>query len=141
MPVDAENLVAERDDCFYFEACVDAAGATPAAGFAVGKLLLNAGSKRANEKKCLIHQLGATPTQVAQLVKLREANEVGPQAADQLFGFMCDSDDTVWPWRKRTDFFKCAMTPRLTRGWRRPFLRNRKPPPTWPLARTPPLAA
>ena len=94
-PVDAENLVAERDDCFYFEECVAAAGATAAAGFAVGKLLLNAGSKRANEKKCLIHQLGATPAQVAELVKLREANDVGPQAADQLFGFMCDSDDTV----------------------------------------------
>ena len=72
--------MAERDDCFYFEECVAAAGATAVAGFAVGKLLLNAGSKRANEKKCLIHQLGATPAQVAELVKLREANEVGPQA-------------------------------------------------------------
>ncbi|MCE9619316.1 MAG: Asp-tRNA(Asn)/Glu-tRNA(Gln) amidotransferase subunit GatB [Planctomycetes bacterium] len=95
LPIDAENLVAERPDCLYFEECVAAAGSTPAAGFAVGKLLLNAGSKRANEKKVLIHQLGAKPARVAELVKLRESNEVGPQAADHLFGFMCDSDEPV----------------------------------------------
>jgi aspartyl-tRNA(Asn)/glutamyl-tRNA(Gln) amidotransferase subunit B len=93
LPVDAENLVAERDDCLYFESCVAAAGGTPEAGFAVGKLLLNAGAKRANERKCLIHELGAAPAQVAELVRLRDANEVGPQAADQLFGLLCGASE------------------------------------------------
>ena len=88
--VDAENLTAERDDCFYFEACVQAAGGGAKAGFAIGKLLRNTGAKWANERGTAIAALGVKPERVAELFALREANAVGPQAADQLFGLLCD---------------------------------------------------
>jgi aspartyl-tRNA(Asn)/glutamyl-tRNA(Gln) amidotransferase subunit B len=93
--VDAENLTAERDDCFYFEACVHAAGGGAKAGFAIGKLLRNTGAKWANERGAAIAALGVKPERVAELFALREANAVGPQAADQLFGLLCDGDASV----------------------------------------------
>jgi aspartyl-tRNA(Asn)/glutamyl-tRNA(Gln) amidotransferase subunit B len=93
--VDAENLTAERDDCFYFEACVHAAGGGAKAGFAIGKLLRNTGAKWANERGAAIAALGVKPDRVAELFALREANAVGPQAADQLFGLLCEGDASV----------------------------------------------
>jgi translation initiation factor IF-2 len=64
--VDAENLTAERDDCFYFEACVHAAGGGAKAGFAIGKLLRNTGAKWANERGTAIAALGVKPERVKQ---------------------------------------------------------------------------
>jgi aspartyl-tRNA(Asn)/glutamyl-tRNA(Gln) amidotransferase subunit B len=93
--VDAENLTAERDDCFYFEACVHAAGGGAKAGFAIGKLLRNTGAKWANERGTAMAALGVKPERVAELFALREANAVGPQAADQLFGLLCYGDASV----------------------------------------------
>ncbi|MFO0893778.1 MAG: Asp-tRNA(Asn)/Glu-tRNA(Gln) amidotransferase subunit GatB [Phycisphaerales bacterium] len=90
--VDAQALTEERAVCLFFEACVAAAGGDGKAGFACGKLLLNAGAKRANERGVRIDQLGITPARVAELVSLREAGTVGPQAADQLFGLLCETD-------------------------------------------------
>ena len=93
--IDAENLAAERDDCLWFEACVAAAGGGAKAGFAIGKLLRNTGAKWANERGMALSALGVKPERVAELFALREANAVGPQAADQIFGLLCDGDAPV----------------------------------------------
>ena len=50
----------------------------------------NAGAKRANEQQCEISELGITSRQVAQIVALREGDEIGSSAADTLFGLLCD---------------------------------------------------
>jgi aspartyl-tRNA(Asn)/glutamyl-tRNA(Gln) amidotransferase subunit B len=94
-PVDAENLTAERDDCLWFEACVKAAGGGTKAGFAIGKLLRNTVAKWANERGVGLAALGVRPERVAELFALREASAVGPQAADQLFGLLCQGDAAV----------------------------------------------
>jgi aspartyl-tRNA(Asn)/glutamyl-tRNA(Gln) amidotransferase subunit B len=93
--VDAENLAAEREDCLWFESCVQAAGGGAKAGFAIGKLLRNTGAKWANERGTGLAALGVRPERVAELFALREANVVGPQAADQLFGLLCQGDAPV----------------------------------------------
>jgi len=98
-PVDARVLTEERTTCFFFEACVKActdAGMSEAkSGFSAGKLLLNAGAKRANERGVAIESLGITPAQVAEVISLREMNSIGPQAADQLFGLLCEHGDAA----------------------------------------------
>jgi len=94
-PVDAENLTAERQDCLWFEACVAAAGGGAKAGFAIGKFLRNTGAKWANEQGTSLAGLGVRAERVAELVALREANAVGPQAADQIFGLLCQGDASV----------------------------------------------
>ncbi len=97
--VQARTLTDDRDLCLFYEACVHAAAATSvrhdeaAAGRAVAKLLLNVGAKRANERGVAVHELGIAPTQVAQLLTLREENRIGSNAAEQLFGLLCESDD------------------------------------------------
>lgn len=63
------------------------------AGRSVGKLLLNAGAKRANERDLAIQHLGIVPEQVAQIVELRDAEKINSSAADELFGLLCDSAD------------------------------------------------
>ena len=93
--VDAQNLADERPDCLWFEACVAAAGGGAKAGFAIGKLLRNTGAKWANERGVGLAALGIAPARIAELFELREANAVGPQAADQLFGLLCDGDAPV----------------------------------------------
>ncbi len=68
------------------------------------KWLLNAGAKRANERSAgaasgpggslatavSIHELGITPSQIAQIISLRDQNIIGSNAADELFGLLCD---------------------------------------------------
>jgi len=97
---DCAALTDDRDLCEFFEACVEAtkdrAGTrVPSAqpGMASAKILLNAGAKRANEAGCGVHELGITPAQVAEIIALREEGAVGPQAADTLFGLLCDTDE------------------------------------------------
>lgn len=62
-------------------------------GRSVGKLLLNAGAKHANERDCDIHQLGISPQQVAQIIEMRDAESINSNAATELFGLLCDSAD------------------------------------------------
>ncbi|MBT8485347.1 MAG: Asp-tRNA(Asn)/Glu-tRNA(Gln) amidotransferase subunit GatB [Phycisphaerales bacterium] len=99
-PADAVTLTDDPRLCdFYDTAVIATAAATPdlsgPAGLAVAKLLLNAGAKRANETDRAIHELGIGPEQVAQLIALREANEVGSTAADELFGHLCQTDEAA----------------------------------------------
>jgi len=96
---DTAAIVGDRDLCFFFEACVDAlhersGTGVPSGhpGMASAKMLLNAGAKRANETGRGIHELGISAEQVAQIIALRDEDVVGPQAADTLFGLLCDTD-------------------------------------------------
>ncbi len=54
--------------------------------------LLNAGAKRANERHCEIHELGISSQQVAQIMILRDAQDIGSSGGDTLFGMLCDPD-------------------------------------------------
>ena len=102
---DAAALVEEIDVTLFFEACIETltlrskrsdAPAGPlddgAAARAVSKLLLNAGAKRANERGALLHELGITAEQIADIVLLRDADLIGSSAADELFGLLCERD-------------------------------------------------
>ena len=89
---DAAVLVEERELALFFEATVEAASSD---GASVAKLLLNQCAKRANEIGCGIHELGITPEQVAGIIGLREADEIGAQSIDQLIAMLCESDDSA----------------------------------------------
>ncbi|RLT01121.1 MAG: Asp-tRNA(Asn)/Glu-tRNA(Gln) amidotransferase subunit GatB [Planctomycetota bacterium] len=99
--VDARVLTDDADFCAFYESCVAATTAKGCfkaitdAGYATGKMLLNAGSKRANERNCMVQELGIDANQVADVLALREDGTVGPQAADLLFGFLCDTKDNA----------------------------------------------
>jgi aspartyl-tRNA(Asn)/glutamyl-tRNA(Gln) amidotransferase subunit B len=99
--VDARTIVDDRDVCFFFERCVgevnDARVFKDAktAGYATGKLMLNAGAKRANERGCGVHELGIDAAQIASVLALREQGTIGPQAADTLFGLLCATKDAA----------------------------------------------
>jgi len=103
---DAASLAEEIDVCTFFEHCITVlcerssepeSPAGPlndaAAARAIAKLLLNAGAKRANESRVLLHELGISPQQIADIVLLRDADQIGSSAADELFGLLCERDD------------------------------------------------
>lgn len=97
---DCAALVDDRDVCYFYEDCIRAyhelIGSevpTEHAGHAIAKLLLNAGAKRANELGVGIHELGITPVQVAQIIRLRDDESIGSRVVDDLFARLCESGD------------------------------------------------
>jgi aspartyl-tRNA(Asn)/glutamyl-tRNA(Gln) amidotransferase subunit B len=66
-------------------------------GRKIANLLLQSGSKRANEQNALITDLGITEEQVVGIVLLRDENKINSSAADELFGILCDSSNTESP--------------------------------------------
>ena len=48
-----------------------------------------------NERKCDVHELGITPTQISGIVALRASNAIGSSAAEDLFERLCDSDESA----------------------------------------------
>ncbi len=93
----AEALTEDRDVSVFFERCLESVrdqradgGAGPAS--ACAKLLLNVGARLANERGVGVHELGIGPDQVAGVIALREGNEIGSSAADELFGLLCETD-------------------------------------------------
>lgn len=80
--------------CAFFDRAVRSAGGAKAT-VAVAKIVLNAGSRHANERGVAVEDLGITPQQIAELVAMREAGAVSAQGADQLFGLACESPDSV----------------------------------------------
>ncbi|MSR70207.1 MAG: Asp-tRNA(Asn)/Glu-tRNA(Gln) amidotransferase subunit GatB [Phycisphaerales bacterium] len=80
--------------CTFFDSAVAAAGGATAST-AVAKIVLNAGSRHANERGVAVADLGITAQQIAELVALREAGSISAQGADQLFGLACESSDSV----------------------------------------------
>jgi aspartyl-tRNA(Asn)/glutamyl-tRNA(Gln) amidotransferase subunit B len=96
-PTEAMKITDDRDLCLFYEACVERTHAMIAAeaprshaAQACANWLLNAASKRANELGRSIPQLGITPEQLAQVVRMRDDDRIGSSAADTLFGLLCD---------------------------------------------------
>ena len=83
---EADALLDERDVCYFFEAVL-AASVEPRRAAA---MLLNYGAKRANERGCLISELGITAAQIKQIIELADGEQISSSAADELFGLCCD---------------------------------------------------
>ncbi len=86
---DARAILSEPSVTEFFEQTL-AEGAEPKRAAA---MLLNYGAKRANERGCLINELGIAPEQVRDIADLATADKIGSSAADDLFGHCCDSDE------------------------------------------------
>lgn len=84
---DARALIDERAVCFFYEEVL-VLGVDPKRAAA---MLLNYGAKRANERGCLISELGITPQQIKGITELITADKIGSSAADELFGHCCDA--------------------------------------------------
>jgi len=93
---EAAALTDERDVCLFYEETVEAiVQAVPGvlsdrAGRLAANMILQQGAKRANEQAVLVNELGITPGQIAEIVKLREEDKIGSSAADELFGLLCE---------------------------------------------------
>ena len=90
-PKDAHAIIEDPKTTAFFEDVL-AAGVDAKRAAA---MLLNYGAKRANERGCLISELGITPAQIKGIADLAAADKIGSSAADELFGHCCDSDDTA----------------------------------------------
>jgi aspartyl-tRNA(Asn)/glutamyl-tRNA(Gln) amidotransferase subunit B len=97
---EAAALVDERDVCLFYEASIEGAvalGVSPErAGKLCANMILQSGAKRANElasergSPVLVTDLGISASQVAGVVRMRDIGEIGANAADELFGLLCD---------------------------------------------------
>lgn len=91
---EAMALVEERDVCLFYEqavtACADAGVPGDRAGRLAANLVLQSGAKRANERGVQVNELGITPLAVGRIAALREEGKIGSNAADELFGLMCE---------------------------------------------------
>jgi aspartyl-tRNA(Asn)/glutamyl-tRNA(Gln) amidotransferase subunit B len=88
--VEAATLTAERGLAEFYEACISAHPRGPAAAHPIAKFLLNSAARLANQCETSIDQLGVPAQQVARLLEMREAGEIGSNAADQLLELLCD---------------------------------------------------
>jgi aspartyl-tRNA(Asn)/glutamyl-tRNA(Gln) amidotransferase subunit B len=86
---DARALIDDRDVCLFYEQVL-ALNTDPKRAAA---MLLNNGAKRANERGCMIHQLGIAPQQIKQIIDLLQTSTIGSSAADELFGHCCESKE------------------------------------------------
>jgi aspartyl-tRNA(Asn)/glutamyl-tRNA(Gln) amidotransferase subunit B len=95
-PKDAQSLVEERDVSFLLDDATRLAvthggfASEPAAGYAVGKLLLNNIAKRANELGKGIAELNISAAHLAELVALKELGDIAAQQMDPLLAAMTD---------------------------------------------------
>lgn len=96
---EAAALTEERDECVFYEACIERIGAEGAigrgrAGRLAANLVLQTGRKFANERGgALVSELGITPEQAAELLRMREEGVIGSSAVDGLFAALCASDE------------------------------------------------
>ena len=90
-PADAGTLLDEPGLTRFYEACI--AAGTDARRAAA--MLLNYGSKLANERGCGVQELGITAEQVKGIAGLSAADKIGSSAAADLFAYCCDSDDSA----------------------------------------------
>jgi aspartyl-tRNA(Asn)/glutamyl-tRNA(Gln) amidotransferase subunit B len=100
---DAQSLVEERDTTLLFDAATRLAtlhgggpggfAGEPAAGYAIGKLLLNNVTKRANELGRTVQELGLTAQQLAELAIIKERGEIAAQQVDPLLVALTESPD------------------------------------------------
>jgi aspartyl-tRNA(Asn)/glutamyl-tRNA(Gln) amidotransferase subunit B len=94
---DSRALTDDPELCAFYESCVASVlqrGGGKVSGTHAGresaKWILNAGAKRANERAVSVNALGISPAQIAQIIAMRDANQIGSTAADELFGLLCD---------------------------------------------------
>jgi len=98
---DSHALVDDRDLCLWYERAVEMQLLAPDppserdAGHDAAKLILNQMAKRANEAGVQPHELGVTPEQVAELLALRRAGSVPPQAVDRLLELAAESPESM----------------------------------------------
>lgn len=88
----AMALLEEPESCVYFDQVVREAedlGVTDA-GACASRVLLQVGARLANERGVRLDQLGASPEQVAGLLKLRADDAVSSAAAERVFALLCD---------------------------------------------------
>jgi len=85
---DAHAIIDDPNICTFFEQVLAAEVAPKRAA----AMLLNYAAKRMNERACQIHELGITPQQIKVIVDLTDADKISSSAADELFGYCCDSD-------------------------------------------------
>ncbi len=88
---DVSAITDEPALCFFFESCV----AASSNGTESAKWILNAGSKLANEQGVRVDQLGISPEQIAQIMILRQENQIGSSAANTLFELLCQSNQSA----------------------------------------------
>ncbi|MEC9372427.1 MAG: Asp-tRNA(Asn)/Glu-tRNA(Gln) amidotransferase subunit GatB [Planctomycetota bacterium] len=117
---EAAVLVEERAVCDFFERAVDSTGKTGLEREKIGKtvanLILQYGMKRANERDTLASELGISPEQVGQIALLREEGAIGSNAADEVFGALCESDESAEAAAKRLNLIQVTDTAALE-GW------------------------
>jgi len=97
---EAQFLTDDADVAHFYEQCIDAVheasgSSVPTlhAGHASAKWLINTAARLAHERGCAIDELGIQPSQIAQIIVLRDNDEVGSSAAEQLFELLCETDD------------------------------------------------
>ena len=99
---EAAALTDERDVCFFYEEALENASAAGVGREKAGRLaanfVLQSGAKRANERSTperavLVSDLGITARQVAGIVRLRDEGKIGSNAADELFGLLCEGGE------------------------------------------------
>lgn len=93
-------LTDERDVCVLYDRSIDLAVDQGLERGRAAKLatntILQSGAKRANERSThehavLVSDLGITAEQIAGIITLRDRNEISANAADELFGLLCES--------------------------------------------------
>ncbi len=84
-----DALIAEPGITQMFEAVL-AEGTAPQRAVSI---LLNYGSKRANETGCPLQQLGITAKHIHEIAALSDADKIGSSAAADLFNLCCDHPD------------------------------------------------
>jgi aspartyl-tRNA(Asn)/glutamyl-tRNA(Gln) amidotransferase subunit B len=98
-PKDAQSLVEERDVSFLLDDATRLAvlaggfAGEPAAGYAIGKLLLNNVTKRANELGKGVQELGLGAAQLAELATIKEKGEIAAQQVDPLLVALTEHTD------------------------------------------------
>ncbi len=96
---DAQSIVEERDVAVLLDEATRLAALAggfagePAAGYAIGKLLLNNVTKRANEMGKGVQELGLTARQVAEIAVIKEKGEIGAQQVDPLLVALTERPD------------------------------------------------
>ncbi len=85
---EARAIVEERDICLFFESVCT----TGVPMKRVAAILLNNLARRANERGCLVSDLGITPAQIAAIERMQSANKISSNGADQLLGLCCEDN-------------------------------------------------
>ncbi len=93
-PAEASQLVEEREVCEFLDAAADGAVERGVARERAGRLaagfVLQHGARLANERSTLVSRLGGSAEQLAAIVAMRDAGDLGSTAADELLALLCE---------------------------------------------------